>query len=341
VDEFKKLPDCEVVAVCDENPAKLKGYEGLETFTCYDAFIEKAKLDIVAVITPGPVHAPQSLRAMEAGVHVISETPCVYTVDEARAIVRLAEKTGLKYMLTEDYIFMGWVQAWERLIQEGKLGEIVFAEGEYTHDCRDIFFMDRAGAYVPYRDRKKHEGLQLSWRATALPPLKYCSHTLGPLLHLMDDRCVTASGLHTGCRTVPQSGAVDVAVGIFKTKKGNVVRLTNGFSIAHPFAYFVGLYGTKGTVKMMRIGGATVKAWFEDEHAGKGWTDIPTPWAEREDGRRWLSVVVEGFVESVRRDTKPPVDVYESMDYTLPGICAHDSADQNGRVLDVPDLRPQ
>ena len=339
VEELRKISGCEVVAVCDENPHKLEDYGDLRTFTEYDAFINDGGMDVVAIITRGPDHAAQSVTALGAGLHVICETPCVYTVDEAREVVNAARSSSAKYMLTEDYIFMGWVQTWEKLIEDGKLGEIVYAEGEYTHDCRNIFFIDESGAYVPLKDRDKHSNLGLAWRATDLPPLKYCSHTLGPLLHLMSDRCVTASGLQSGCKSVPGSGAIDMEVGIFKTEKGSLVRLTNGFSIAHPFAYFVGLYGTKGSVKMLRIGESSVKAWFEDEHSGSSWVDLPAQWADRDDGRVWLSVCIEGFIDSVRNDTEPPIDVYKSMDYTLPGICAHDSAEQGGNVMEIPDLR--
>ena len=38
--------------------------------------------------------------------------------------------------------------------------------------------------------------------------------------------------------------------------------------------------------------------------------------------------IVEGFVESILNDTKPPIDVYDAMDYTAPGICAHLSAEK-------------
>lgn len=341
VQELNGVEGCEVVAVCDTEPSKLADFTDLNVFTDYEVFIKEAGLDIVAVITPGPCHAEQSVKAMEAGIHVMSETPCVYTLEEAQNVVETAQKTGMKYMLTEDYIYLGWVQKVKELVDQGQLGTILYAEGEYTHDCRNIMFLDEQGQYVPYAKRHEHQNLRKAWRATDLPPIKYCSHTLGPLLYLMGDRCVTATGLSTGCLAAQDIGAPNMQAGLFKTAKGAVVRLTNGFSVAHPFAYFAGLYGSEGSVKLLNIGGLSVKAWVDGDPAfSSGWTDLPLEWGTRADGRKWLSVMVEEFVDSVRSDTRPPVDVYESMDYTLPGICAHISGEQGGRCLEVPDFRP-
>ena len=51
------------------------------------------------------------------------------------------------------------------------------------------------------------------------------------------------------------------------------------------------------------------------------------------------SRIVEGFIESILNDTKPPIDVYEAMDYTAPGTCAHLSAERDGAVVPVPNYR--
>ena len=335
---FESIPGCEVVAVCDIRERALADHCQYDCYTNYEEFIDKSALDVVAVITPGPVHAEQSVLAMEKGVHVICETPCIYSLEEAQRVVDTVKKTGLKFMLAENYIYMGWVEKWQELIDEGKLGEIVYAEGEYTHDCRGIMFMKPDGGYIPYGERDQHPDASLSWRATDLPPLKYCSHTLGPLLHLMQDRCISACGLSTGSRTLPEAPTNDMETGIFKTEKGSVIRLTNGFSIAHPFALFYGLYGTRGTVKLMNIGGQSVKVYTDDE-PDAGWQDIEMPFSERPDGRDGVTVMMEEFIESVRTGGEAPIDIYRSMDYTVPGVCASISGEKGGEMMSLPDYR--
>ena len=337
VEKLAALPDCEVVAVCDPDEAKLADLAFLAGYTDYERLLAEAAPDLVAVISPGPDHAPQSLLALERGIHVISETPCVYSLEEAAALAAAVRRSGCKFMLAEDYIFMGWVERWREIVAAGELGEIVAAQGEYTHDCRGIFVVDGAGRYLPWTERAQHPDARPSWRASDLPPLKYCSHTLGPLLHLMQDRCVTAAGLDTGSHTFPEAGTVDLASAVLQTERGAVITLTNGFGLAHPFVFLLGLYGTKGSIRCVSFGEPQVRVYTD--RTGGGWRDLETEWSGRPDGQDWLTVMLEGFVRSIREDTDPPVDVFAALDYTVPGICAHLSADQGGLPVAVPDYR--
>mgnify|MGYP003324872305 CR=1 FL=1 len=56
----------------------------------------------------------------------------------------------------------------------------------------------------------------LTWRAN-FPPIQYCTHSLGPLLFITDDRCVSATGLSSGSNVAPDIGAIDLEVGLFRT----------------------------------------------------------------------------------------------------------------------------
>ena len=338
IERFRGIPGCEVVAVCDVSEKALAKFGDLARHTSFDSFLREG-LDLVAVITPGPVHAEQSVRALEAGAHVLCETPCVYSLAEARAVVNAVRRTGRKYMLAEDYIWFGWAARLKERAEAGQFGEIVYAEGDYTHDCRDIMLMTDDG-YVPYAERAKHPGARKSWRATDLPPLFYTSHTLGPLLHLMDDRVVEAVGMSTGTHTAPDLGTIDLEAGLFKTARGAVIRLTNGFTIAHPMALLYKLAGTRGSVQMLFTDGNT-GVWFSEvaQPRMSGWQALPEGWDRRPDGADHLLVMMREFVESIRRDTAPPIDVYRSMEFVLPGILAHESAMKGGQKLAVPDLR--
>jgi len=338
VDFFERLQDCELCAVYDPDERAMEPYGHLSRYAEYDRFLEDG-LDIVAVISPAPLHAEQSLKAMESGAHVLCETPCVYSVEEAHAVVNTSKRTGKRLMLAEDYIWMGWAVGIKRKASEGSFGRIVYAEGDYTHDCRDIMLADEGG-YVPYAERDKHPSATRTWRATHLPPLFYTSHTLGPLLHIMDDRVVSALGVSTGTHTAPDLGTIDLEVGLFETEKGAVIRLTNGFSVAHPYALYYNFVGTKGSVKLS-MGGQESFVWYSEtaQPRHSGWQTASEPWNERTDGEDNAAAMVREFVQSIVDDTPPPLDVYRSLDFVLPGILAHESAMQDSRKIEVPDLR--
>lgn len=338
VELFAQIPFCEVVAICDPVERVLAPYGHLAKHTEYDRFLQEG-LDVVAVISPGPLHAEQSVEALKAGAHVLCETPCVYSLAEAQAVVDAVRRTGKRFMLAEDYIWMGWSVNLKQKVDEGFFGEIVYAEGDYTHDCRNMMLMTDEG-YIRYAERDKFPNAKKTWRATHLPPLFYTSHTLGPLLTLMDDRVVSAIGLSTGVRTAPDLGTIDLEAGLFQTEKGAVIRLTNGFSLAHPMALYYNLAGTKGSAKMQRTNTNTF-IWYSEtaQPEMNGWQSVPETWYNRPDGENHLAVMVREFVESLINDTPPPIDVYRSLDFVLPGITAHQSAIQGGMKLEVPDLR--
>ncbi len=339
VDVLGGIDECEVVAVCAPREKALAPYrDRMAVHTEYDAFLGEG-LDIVAVITPGPVHAEQSVKAMRAGAHVLCETPCVYSLAEAREVVDAVRSTGKTFMLAEDYIWQGWSEHIKRKAEEGCFGEILYAEGDYTHDCRDLMLVTDDG-YVPYAERHAHPEARKSWRATSLPPIYYTSHTLGPLLEFMEDRVVSAIGLSTGTRTAPDLGTIDLETGLFETEKGSIIRLTNGFTLAHPMATHYSLAGTKGSFKMQSAGGSSF-VWYTEkaDPPMSGWERAPESWTERTDGENSVVVMTREFVASVLDGTPPPLDVYRSLDFVLPGIIAHESAVQGGVKLQVPDLR--
>jgi len=328
---------CEVVAVCDPNPATFEPFSGIPAFTRYEEFLDQ-RLDLVAIISPGPVHAAQSLQALGRGAHVLCETPCVYSIEEARQVVARVRSSGLKYMLAEDYVWTGWCVALQQMAADGEFGDIVYAEGDYTHDCRDRMLADKDG-FVPYAERDKHPDARPTWHATSLPPIQYCSHTLGPILRLLGDRVVSAYGLRVAGRLDAGLAPTDLESALMHTRSGTIIRLTNGFTVANPKSFYYNLVGTRGSVKIFRAGGTVARWWTESCGRSAGWQDLPAASDPRPDGRSGVEVMVEEFVDSIRRDCQPPIDVYESMDMTIPGIIAHRSAMEGGVKLDVPDAR--
>jgi predicted dehydrogenase len=263
----------------------------------------------------------------------------VYSVQEAEEVIRAVRRTGRKYMLAENYIWMGWFQMLEQWHREGRFGSIIYAEGDYTHDCRDIMLMVD-GSYIPYRERSRHPGAAKSWRATHLPPLSYSSHTLGPLLTLIGDRVTESTGLSAGGRTAPELGTVDLEVGLLRTSRGTVIRLTNGFTVAHPMALHYKIVGTRGSAIVQAMDTCTVFHYSDADGSGQSaWKSVPIQFGKRPDGRESAAVMTEEFVESLLGGTPSPIDPYASMDMVIPGVLAHESAMAGGKRIEVPDFR--
>jgi predicted dehydrogenase len=331
---FKHHPKCELAAVCDverEAADRFAQQHRVETVAYdYESLIER-DLDVVVVATPLPLHAAQSVAAMEAGKHVFSEVPAAATLAECERIVRAVEKTGKTYMMGENVNYFPRTLAWKREVDRGRLGEIFYGEAEYVHDCGSLM-LDAHG--------------QPTWRAK-LPPIHYCTHSLGPLLYIARDRCLRVSGMHTGCHVRPHLGTIDMEVGIMQTAGGRVLKILCGFSVVRePAFHYYCLYGTRGMLESQRCDWDADKGHFPAEMPGmqRDPVDLTPPPAPPEAslGGHGTSeyFMVDDFVACLLNGSPAPIDVYAAMDYTVPGICAHLSAERGGELIEVPDFRP-
>ena len=331
---LRENPACELVAVCDERPSKLAEVTAAEGFADFQEMLDRVRPDVVAIITPGPMHGPQAIMALEAGANVLVETPNVYSVDEADEIVRLTRAKGLKYMLAEDYVYMDWCRQVGAIVHSGKLGDIIAASAEYTHDCRGFSLADEAGNIVPW-SRRGEPGIQPLWRLSGLPPLAYSSHTLGPLLAVMRDRCKSVSAQVGGRHQVAGLDVFPLETAVMDTVGGRVVSLTNGFILGHPVGFTFTFYGTQGAIRLTDFGGLTGMIASDDE--GSAWRELVLPGVTNlSGGTAHVQEMVNDYIAAVVNNTPPPFDEARSMDFCLPGVLAHESAKRGGEKLAVP-----
>lgn len=334
INVFNRFPGTKVVAVCDQVPeraervAKDLGIPG--SYTEFDEFLGH-DLDIVVVATPPAFHVPQSVAALKSGRHVLCEVPAATTIEECRLLVEAARASRAKYMMGANTNFWAFVESWREMVRQGRIGKVIYAEAEYIHDIYEL--------------RRTPDG-KPTWRAF-LPPIHYCTHSLGPILSLTDDRCVTAVGMHTGSNVDTEFGTIDMEVGLFKTSQGAVVKILVGFAIArHPGFHYYSVYGTRGCLEKKRDSDRTV-AYFEDIPHLQGMVEIPITtvhrgvpaWATSGGHGTAEYMMIDSFIKAIQEDRDPVVNVYRALDYTVPGLCAHISAEQGGKPVEVPDFR--
>lgn len=84
-----------VAAVCDIRPDLLReAVSGMSvaTYTDYQEMLAHGHLDVVSICTPHFLHAPMTLAALDAGVHVLCEKPIAVSVSEADQMVHRARE---------------------------------------------------------------------------------------------------------------------------------------------------------------------------------------------------------------------------------------------------------
>ncbi len=139
-----KFNDVTIVAVCDlyedrvaEEVAAVKAAHGNTPLgtTDYREALRK-KPDAVMVFTAWESHVEIAVAAMQAGCAVGMEVGGAYSVADCERLVRVQEATGMPFMFLENCCFNKDELLATALARSGKLGEIVYCEGQYAHDLR-------------------------------------------------------------------------------------------------------------------------------------------------------------------------------------------------------------
>jgi hypothetical protein len=153
--------------------------------------------------------------------------------------------------------------------------------------------------------------------------------------------------MHTGVNVAPDLGAIDMEVGLYRTASGAVIKILCGFSLVRePSFHTYTVYGTRGCLEKPRNADETL-AFFADVPELAGMVRMPLPAAHRRaPGHATLGghgtseyVMVNAWVDAIRGRASCPIDVYTALDYTVPGLCAHASAEGAGRPVAIPDFR--
>ncbi|MEM9917869.1 MAG: Gfo/Idh/MocA family oxidoreductase [Bacteroidota bacterium] len=92
---------------------------------------EGERMDFVSIVTPNHVHFPPAKMALENGFHVVCDKPLCFNMKEAKALVKLVEKTGLIFALTHNYTGYPMVKHARWMVQKGKIGEVRKVVVEY------------------------------------------------------------------------------------------------------------------------------------------------------------------------------------------------------------------
>jgi predicted dehydrogenase len=111
---------------------------GAEIFDDYDSLLESEDIEAVYVPLPNSMHVEWTLKAVEAGKHVLCEKPFSLEGEEAARAVDAAGRAGLTLM--EGFMFRLHPQTLRlrELLSEGAVGEVRQVVAEFGHRLDDL-----------------------------------------------------------------------------------------------------------------------------------------------------------------------------------------------------------
>jgi predicted dehydrogenase len=146
----------QVVSLCDikidRAIAQNKLYNvNAKTYASIDEMLKGEPFDMMVTLTNMQVHGELNKKALLAGKHVWSEKPMANTYAEGRALLDLATAKKLRLWGAPAVVNSPQFAFMSKTIQEGKLGRIASAHGQYGHTgpTWSAFFYEKGGGSMP------------------------------------------------------------------------------------------------------------------------------------------------------------------------------------------------
>jgi phthalate 4,5-cis-dihydrodiol dehydrogenase len=98
---------------------------GCETYTSVEDMSASPNVDAVWICTPNMYHAEHTIIAAEHGKHVICEKPMAVTLDQAREMVAVVERNGVRYVQGHSRVFDAPIRKMREIVSEGDLGRVI------------------------------------------------------------------------------------------------------------------------------------------------------------------------------------------------------------------------
>ncbi|MBT3376028.1 MAG: Gfo/Idh/MocA family oxidoreductase [Lentisphaerae bacterium] len=347
-------PDVASVTICDGNATRLSGVAerfGIkETFADIGEVIQSEEIDAVHLVSGIPDHAKHALAVMASGKHCACTVPMATSLEDLQAIVDLQRKSGLNYMMMETAVYTRPFLYAMELRDNGEFGRVQFLRGAHYQDME---------GWPPY------------W--AGLPPMWYATHAISPLLALAKSRAVKVHCFGSGEMREelrkPYGNPYPVEAAIFKLESpGLSVEVTRSlYHCARPYMESFTVYGEDACYEWQMedehpmlfrmspvVQGQARALTVERPEPPDRADQLPSSvgrFTKRfvyGENEKHLSFeqggghhgshphMVHEFVRSIVEQRRPWIDAVRAAHWTAAGICAHQSAMNDGAGTVIP-----
>ena len=346
---YQRHPNANLVAICRRDEKSLNEIAdqfGIpKRYTSYDELLKDPEIDAVHINSPIPDHAAHSLKALRAGKHVMCTVPMATTIEECEELCKVVEETGLKYMMAETVVYSREFLFIKELYEKGELGKIQHLAASHPQD------MDGWPAY---------------WEK--MIPMHYATHVVSPCLGMVNGTAeyVSCFGSGTVRDDIAEKSGNKFAVETchIKIKDSDLTAHVWRFlyDVARQYRESIDVYGSKKSFEWTLIEDEPhvlhVAKRPENQIAEK--VEVPdyahllpepirkfTQSIEDADHLSFLQGgghggshphMVHEFLSALLEDRDPWPNAKTAANWTCVGICAHQSAEQGGKIVNLPEF---
>lgn len=316
----------EIVGIVDKDTKKAEEcasrFNIKNIFSSIKELVEKAKPDVIHILTPPKTHFSLTKEAIESGCHVLIEKSIALNLEEARTLYELAEKKGVKLCTMHNHFFDPCMARAHELVVNGQMGDVINVESYYGLNTRIPAFRDYPVPNV------------LPWIYN-LPGGVYHDFMPHPLYVLLEytGRPKEIKVMNQSHGVLPQSMPDELRILISGEKAFGI--LTFSFA-SQPHLHFIRIYGTKGMAEidintmttvihpLSSLPKAAQKATYNLTEAMQLFKSTVSNVINFVTGKlkpyQGMKILIHNFYDSIKNNTEPPVTkeqallVIETMD---------------------------
>lgn len=325
------VPELRIAAVAERRTESRKlaaaDHPEAALFENYEEMLDSGLIDAVLIETPPDTHAPFATAALERDIHVMCDVPAIHSLSEAGILWEAANARAAVYCFGATTNFWAFVDTALDMKRQGLLGDPVHCEAEYVADLGDLVNV------TPWR--KHYE------------PIRYCTHSLGPLLKWIEQDLTAVSCFSTGSRTNEDPDEHDAMTALFRTAGNTTVKVLISFVNCHPVPYHRYSYlGTRGYFERTQPMADGQPQMLFSTRALYGMHQL-TPVAVRESRPELAGapgvgehggadyVMLRNFADAIAGEAAPAAGIREALAMSIPGLVALDSANDGGKLKEI------
>lgn len=349
IEIFRRHPHSEMRAICDVDQQLLekvqKKYSVPLAYNNFDDFIADQHIDAVLIMSPITRHYQMVKASLLAGKHTACAVPMAETKEQCLDLVNQRQKSHKVYMMFETAAYTRTFLHVKNLRDTGQLGKIQFLRGSHQQNMS-----------MP--------GWPSYWYG--YPPMLYATHDLSPLLALAQKPVIKVVCYGSGTireeyakiygspfaveSALMKLGDSDLACEVTRSLFDTIRQYRESFDV----------YADKLSFEWEQIAGEGPVLFSGLEEAQR--IQIPDyahllpeeirifTGGQVADEKHASSIqggghggsyphMVHEFISAIIEDRKSEIDADVAANWTMAGICAHESALQGGMTVEVPETK--
>lgn len=326
IPEYAENPDVKLAAFY--NPSRKRAEEQAEKYggKVYDTaeeLLADKSIDAVSICAANYAHAELSIKAMEAGKHVLCEKPMATTLADCEAMVECAKRTGKFLMIGHNQrLAKAHVEA-KRLIGQGLIGDIITFRTTFGHGGPETWAIN-PGKNVWFFDKKKAA-------MGAMADLGV--HKTDLIQFLTGQRVVRTTARLVTLDKRGEDGELigvdDNAVCIYEMSGGAFGTMTASWTYYGAEDNSTVLYGTKGIMRIYDDPNHSIVVKLSD-----GEEQVYDVEQIQTNDNQTKSGVIDLWVECLKNNTPPEISG-ESALYAMRAVFASIESSQTGRAVEI------